>query len=253
MYTSDTLNRREAYIVTGKKVTSKLLVISVGNSLPMMITIPNLIKEVTLATQASPAITDEDFDISDPEYLADKGEERYVLVTVAQSPLTNNRAVFYYDKLFSDIIVLPNVAFLDLFDGNFTYKLGAYHIGVGHNLTNSYPHQTLGLTQANTYKLPEANSKITNESYLVRLPGYIPENLLRNNAIEEMITDKLNLIRNNIQPGVLVKLGTADTIFKNVTALPLYLLAQTKLTEYSLTYINNVTPTTQEIYVSLVF
>lgn len=255
MYKSDTLNVRGAVISTAGVASNKSLIISVGNTLPIIITLPNMITELTLGAPISKPTTPaaKDVKIVDPAYEDEVGEERYVLLTVAESPLTGNRALFYYDKLFKDILVLPNVAFFNIYSSNFTYKIGAYRIGSGVPITKSIPHQTIPTTEIGRYVLPEVNEDIANTCSLVRIPGHIPEHLLRNNAIEEMITDKLNLVRNSVQPTVIINLGSADKVFKTVDKLPLYLLSQSKLTEYGLDYINNVDPGTNDLFISLTF
>ena len=255
MYTSDTLIVREAKISTADVVSNKSIQIGVGGTLPLIITLPSMITELTLGTsKTKPTIpAAKDIVIVDPAYEDATGEKRYILLTVAESPLTGNRAIFYYDKLFNDILVLPNIAFFNIYSANFTYKIGAYRIGSGVEITKSIPHQTIPTTEIGRYVLPEVNENIANTCSLVRIPGHIPEHLLRNNAIEEMITDKLNLVRNSIQPTVIINLGAANKVFKTVDKLPLYLLSQGKLTEYSLEYINNVDPGTNDLFISLTF
>lgn len=254
MYTTDTREIREVKLGKSGAETNKTIRISVGNSLPFLITIPSSITEVTLATKAKPSTpVKADVELIDPEYKKDKNEDRFVFLTVAESPLTGNRALFYYDRLFKDIIILPNVAFFNLVETNHTFEIGAYCLGYGTKLVNKIPHQTIPNNNTSAYALPEVNENIDVTTLLVRIPGMLPEHLLRNNAIEEMITDKLNLVRNGIQPSVIIKLGKATDIFKTVDKLPIYLLAQSKLNEFGLEYLNNVDPGENEIYLSLTF
>lgn len=253
--TKDTLELRYANLVTNKNISNKSLELSIEATLPMMVTLSTYLDELTIIKEAGPAITEEDFDISDDEYLQVNGEERFEIVTVAKSPLTNNRAVFYYDKLFSDIIVLPNVAFLDMFEANFHYRLRGFRIGSGCILDKKTPHQVLPMNRSSVFKLPEANSKITNDTLLVRIPGIVPEHLVRNDTIEEQIDKSklINLIRTTVQPSCLINLGPASTIFKTVGKLPIYLLAQTSLKEYTLDYLMNIDPKDNDILISLYF
>lgn len=251
----DTLELRYADLVTNKQISNKSLELGIEATLPMMITKSTYLAELTIVEEAGPAITDEDFDISDPEYLADKGEERYVILTVAKSPLTNNRAVFYYDKLFNDIIVLPNIAFLDMFEANFHYRLRGFRIGSGCMIDRNNPHQVLPNHKGSAVRLPAVKGKITNKTLLARVPGMVPEHLVRNDTIEEMIdkTNMINLIRTTVQPSCIINLGKASAIFDTVGKLPLYLLAQSSLKEYTLEYLTNIDPKDNDILISLYF
>lgn len=255
MYPNDTFISREAYVKTGGKASNKKLKITVGTTLPLMISLPAMIQEATLKSENNPTITEEDFDIIDPDYEDEKGTARYSILTVAKSPITRNRAVFYYDALFEDILVLANTAFLDIFDSNYAFNVGAFRIGGGHDLRNTQPHQVVATKQEYATKLPATKTSISNKSHIVMLPGMVPEHLVRNNAVEELIdtAKTLNLVRNTIQPSVLIELGKASDIFTTVNPLPLYLLAQTKLTEYSLSYLGNIKPDNNTIYISLTF
>ena len=252
---NNTLDYRPADLVTGGNRTNKFLEIAIDSTLPMMITKSDYLNELTITQEAGPAIVDEDFDITDSEYKDEYGVERYVLVTVAKSPITNNRVVFYYDRLFQDIIVVPNIAFLDLFAANFAYRLTGHRIGSGCTLHKQSPHQVLPNEKRYVFKLPEANEKIANTTLLARVPGIIPEHLVRNDIIEELLPPNktINIIRNTVQPSCIINLGKATTIFKNAGNLPLFLLAQTSIREYKLQYVNNIDPKDNDILISLFF
>ena len=251
----DTLQFRSADLVTNGVQTNKYLNIRIDCTIPMLITKADYLKELTITSSAGPAIVDEDFDITDKEYLDAHGEERYLLLTVAKSPLTDNRIVFYYDKLFQDIILLPNIAFLDLFKANFAYKLVGYRLGSGYNLSRRNPHQVLDVEEKYSYKLPLTNTKIANTTVLARVPGIIPEHLVRNDILEELVDNdkRLNLVRSTVQPSCLINLGKATDIFTNVSTLSLYRLSQSSIREYTIEYINNIDPEANDILLSSYF
>lgn len=251
---NDKLTLRMAHIVTGGKVSNKALSIGIVSSLPMLITKPEYIEELKVIETPSPNIVDEDFDITDIEYTKEKGEERYVLLTVAESPLSKNRAVFYYDKLFEDIIILPNLSFLDIVDINAHYEIRGFRLGSGGKISENRAHQVMAINENTVTKLPLTKNKISVKSKLVLVPGMTPEHMIRNDLIETMITNNDNLCRTTIQPSVLIELGTAADIFtKTGTNLPLYLLGQSTIREYTIQWLGNIDPKTHKIFISLTF
>lgn len=249
--TKDNLQVRYAEL---NKDKNKFIELYIEATLPIMITKSSYLTELTIKSEPSPAVAVADFAITDAEYTADKGAERFDLLTVAKSPITGNRAVFFYDKLFEDIIVLPNTDFLDVIPTGFKVQLRGFRIGSGMQLDKKQPHQVLSNVEKYCCKLPATKTNIAVKSHLVMVPGMVPEHIVRNDLVERKIDNDNTLCYTVVQPSVIVDLGNAASVFNTAPAsLPLYLLAQHSLREYNLLYINNIDPGTNNLLISLTF
>lgn len=232
---------------TGKN-NEKIIDIQVEGSLPLIITRSADLTNLTLTSEASPTIVADDFELTDPDT-----PNRYSLLTVAKSPITQNIVAMYYDAKYEDILILPDMSSFLLCDEPLKFTVRGYRLGYNGMLSNTRPYQILGIDNKHNVKLPNIAGQIEVKSHLVMIPGIAQSNLVRNDTLETMLDAKNNFCKTTVQPSILIELGTADTVFKTVNKLPLYMLAQTSIREYQLHYINNTTPGTNLLYLSLFF
>lgn len=233
--------------VAGKN-NEKIIDIQIEGSLPLIITRPADIQNLTLTSEVSPTVVADDFELSDPEV-----PNRYSLLTVAKSPITQNIVAMYYDTKHEDIIILPDMSSLLLCDEPLKFNVRGYRLGYNGMLGNNRPYQVLSIDNKHNVKLPNIAGQIEVKSHLVMIPGIAQSNLVRNDTLETMLDAKNNFCKTTVQPSILIELGTAATVFKTVSKLPLYMLAQTSIREYQLHYLNNTAPGTNPLYLSLFF
>lgn len=230
------------------------LVFNIEASLPLCITIDDRIDELTFSTDKVTVAAGPTNKITDPEYENINGKERYIFMGALKSPMTKNVVFLYYDNLYNDIIVTPDLSFLDLSSANSLFSdIRCYRIGSGHQLPNENLNKNLIADEIDAFKLPEPKTGLTLTTHLVSLPGYGLYTDHYGGGFEEQINNGINLIHDNRKLGLLVKLGPMTNVFNKTSSLPLYLLYQYGVLDYGIKYINNVNPETKNLWLTIKF
>lgn len=244
---------REANVLNNGNPSNKKVDIRVEASLPMFITDETKLQELILSSESSPADGANKYGISDVEYKASLNDERYVYLTTAKSPITYNIAVFFYDKLCEDILIVPDVSAMLQYEAGFRLELRGYRLGAGVALDKTSPFQVLPVNVKSSFKLPLIKGAITCKTHIVMIPGVSQENLIRTNLIDRVIDNRHTINISTVQPMTIVELGTSADLFNGTPRVPLYLLGQTSIKQYQLHYINNTEPGNNKIFIGLNF
>lgn len=245
-------SRLAKYSGTNNKNIS--LVLGITASLPICITQDNKITDLTFRTDKVTIAAGVTNKITDSAYEDKYGKERYIFMGALKSPITKNILYMYYDNLYQDIILAPDLSFLDLSSPNKIFPdIRCYRIGTGHELPNNSMNTFLNVSVENAFKLPEPKTGLTLESNLVSLPGYGLYTDHYGGGFEEMINQSINLIHDNRMLGILVNLGPVTNIFNTKTSIPLYLLYQYGALDYGIKYLNNMDPGTNNLWLTIKF
>lgn len=236
-----------------KKIRVRL---TIEAAIPICITQDDKISELTLSTDNVTVTSDNTTKLVDPVYEANnENKERYIFMGALKSPLTKNVIYMYYDNMYNDIIITPDLSFLDLASPNSNfYDVRCYNLGIGEELLSNNKEGTLPPSLSKHYNLPEPNTKLALDTHLVTLPSYgffTTDN--GQGGFEETISSKFILRHNNRRVGTLVNLGPITKIFKTSDRLPLYLLYQYGIVDYGLKYISVVDPDKKNLWLPINF
>ncbi|MGE3591437.1 MAG: hypothetical protein AB7G52_02925 [Arcobacter sp.] len=244
---NDTRNMRLAYLADNaedKNATKKKLQITIHGTLPIIVTDDITLSDITIKEEDTvpyTLLTDLKNFLVDEDFLNETAEDRFIYITTLKSLLTKNKIMFYYDRKYQDIIIIPDTRFYDLLDANGVYEVNGYRIGSGENIKQRHPDQLLTLQEESVVQLPETKNNITTaKSRLVLLPDSIKGNTTRNNNIINKLDDVNSIYYGETQPSMLIELGTVLELFVNNTKLPAYLLHQYSFENFGIKYVNNL-------------
>lgn len=182
-------------------------------------------------------------------------DDRFIFITRVESYLNRDIVDMYYDKLYQDIIIVPDLVYAKHLSPTQDIVLFCQRIGSGYNIHEN-PGQgfTLSTDEANRKTLPAAK-QVTASIHLAALPGLQTPNYTQDaDSFEEMITDTINLKRFHRQMFNYVSFGTVGDLFGKAVKLPLYLLHQSGVRGFQFKYLNEVTPDTNtKLYIPLNF
>jgi len=256
----DTLQSRTARIALSEnkkdvaiegEVTKITVNIAIISTLPMLTMTDALVTNSEMASVDVPVDTaalDADNTLKDVEYLEKTGNERFTYITTTHSALTNNRVRLYHDALFEDIIVIPELSYIDNTLDNTVYDIRGYRIGGGTNVDEIS--NDLIVPTGETFKLPLTKSNIANKCTHVKMHGIARDSA---NAYYYKHLDNGDMIVNRKLTTVgMIKLGSVDDLFVDAgLRLPMYTIAQVTLDRYALKFLGNIQPTS--IYIPLNF
>lgn len=225
------------------------LIIRVENAIPIVITKDNYINELTVKEATSNVTLNDEHQLTDDDF-----QNRFIMTGSVKSTITHNVVIFYYDKKYKDILILPNVEFLHLGLVSDVYEVRASRLGSGGGMPNQLLGNSASMDKIETYELPETKSGIKFKSRLVTIPGSsVSSNINKDNGFEEAVSNTVTIYHRSRRVSELVELGTAKELFTKVDRLPLYLMYQYSLQEYGIKYISNVDPGNNKLYIRLIF
>lgn len=226
------------------------LLIRVENTLPLFMCVEERVNEYKFRDKTIKVTQGTTNKLVDSGFTGD----RFILISGIQSPVTNNVAYMYYDKKYKDILIIPNVEFLQLGLSGMSYEVRASRLGSGCDLPSKWWHQDVPNAEQHSYQLPEVKSGLSLKTLLVSFPGTATTtNNNRNDGFEEMINNVYNIRHNMRRITTLIEIGVASNLFNNPTSLPLYMLYQHSLMEYGLHYVSNINPGQNKLYFRLKF
>lgn len=234
-------------------LNNKTLIVNVQGTLPIMVTNQTFLNnsDLTFKSITSSISLTDDLTLTNTD-----GTDRTIYIGSAQSPLTYNIILFYYDLNHSDILILPNLEGYALAPDGKCFQVSAMRLGGGAEFKLQTLNQLVDTTTATSYKLPETNSNVSITTYLTTIPG-IPgaENDKggMSNRFEEMIDSSHNIYHTIRNTGLIIDLGTANTLFASSGNIPLYLLHQVSIINYGIDYLGLKNPSNNNLYITLKF
>lgn len=173
-------------------------------------------------------------------------QKRYTFITVVTSVITLTSVYLYYDNVFKDILVLPDIESFISSKDNILVNLSVYRIGSKGPLNERKVYSQLGLEPDRIYPLPNFN-KIESSNLVISIPGtYSP---IESN---QLLVESLSGIK-KIQSYSFINLGKYSSILSSENTLPLYMLGNFKYGELGLDYLGVTSLANNNLYIPLNF
>jgi len=250
-------NRLERLVELGKDKNDKTytgnqLLITISDTLPIVILDDALVdNNKVLETNYNGNSDGEEDDnknyLIDRAYEDKNSKERFIYVTRVNSGVSNNFVRLYYDRKYNDIIVIPNLEYINQNAKGKLYSIQASRIGGGAHNKNEVA-SDLVLSRDSVFKLPETKENVDNKHYFMRLHG-ISTSSLSNFYIsvdgDHRVRDK------KLAPTGMLSLGSMSDLFVNEEVLPSFTVYQITADRYVSKYLGNVIP--DNIYIPLTF
>ena len=233
-----------------KTPTGNQLVITVSNTLPIVILDDALVtNNKTVETEY---ISDVDSDsnenyLIDTAYEAETGNERFIYVTRVNSAISNNYARVYYDRKWQDILVLPNMVYINQDHAGNLYSVIASRIGGGQRNKNEVGSDFI-LNKDAVFALPETKEDINNKHYFLKMHGIatVPSSSFYIHLdADHGVRDK------RLVPTGFLSLGSMSDVFVDEEVIPTFTVYQIAADRYVSKYLGNVIP--ENIYIPLTF
>lgn len=261
LYTTNPNQIVDSESIRISKIKNMIIVISVENTLPMFITLDNRLDEYTFKEKSVTIPLNDDLKLVDDEYQQANGKERWIYTGCATSPLTNNIVMFYYDRKYKDVLILPNLEYLKLGLPTMRHDISASRLGSGAILPTRYINQDVPNAFMHKYELAETKTNLSFKCKLTSLPGMATvSNNNHDDGFEELLQDGIGKFNNSINVrhntrrlASLIELGAAGSLFNNPGSIPVYMLYQHSSMEFGLQYISNISTGNSKLYVRLKF
>lgn len=256
----DTLKTRYANIVSttgynpnpasdnGRKVE-----IYLEGALPIMLIDDKLVNKMSYINYSGKGNEPITQTLHDPEYLKENGKERFIYIGLTESPQTKDGTRFYYDRLYKDIILIPNIDYINNSVKPTTYFLNGYLIGcLGNDKDVQSVTDTLPITEELHFSLPEPQAVRPIRTDSLWLNSSTKSLGYRSLEIAKVLDDGTQLNTTFIDYYHVLTLGTAQEIFGSETSIPHYLMYQSSPGKYGLKSQGNKT-TDQKLRVSIIY
>ena len=252
------LTHREFHLANNmldKSITTKKVILNITKTLPVIIASDEVISNNSILIKTTTPVLPQDLKcfIIDNEYSSINAGDRFIYITSIYSHTTNNINLLYYDKMFSDIIVIPNMSYLDIVDTHTVFKINGYRIGSNVNTSDRDITMSLPTTNDTIVKLPQVKENITSRSILANIAGSYVDNNSKGNSIEVLKDGVFNLTYMDTPPITIIDLGLYTDIFEDIVNLPTYLLHGMSPSIYGLHYLNSMNISTKKLYLALRF
>lgn len=182
----------------------------------------------------------------DPKIKQEIKEKRYQFITSVMSVISLTSVYLYYDNVYQDIIILPDLESFITTKDNLVINLSIYRIGSKGPLNERAVHSQLGLDANDIFPLPNVNpTNATN--IIITIPG-------ANSPIkpEQFLMESFSGIRKPYGYSF-ISLGKCSTVFSTDTNLPLYMLGNFKYGELGLQYLGVTALPNNNLYIPLNF
>ena len=237
--------------VTTINVTKIKVNISIVSTLPMLTLTDELVTNSSIASVVTPvdlAALDAKNTLKDVEYFEEHGKERFTYITTTHSQITNNRVRMYHDAKYEDIIIIPELSYIDSDLNHTVYDIRGYRVGGGVEVDDIY--NDLIVPGEEYFKLPLTKSNIENTCEHVRLHGVARDS--DHTYYYKSLPSGDTIVNKKLTTVGMVKLGSADELFVEPGAtIPMYTIMQATLDRYALKFLGNKKPTS--IYIPLNF
>jgi len=225
-------------------LTGNNLVITIKETLPLMSISDTLIsrREVKTSTYSPLVLSRKDANntIVDTNYYKKNKDYRFIFLTSFTSSVTNNYMRAYYDKVYMDIILIPELEYIDQnLKGN-SYDVWGYRVGGGSIMNEEASDAVLPLETI--FKLPTVKEDISNKHQVVTMHGLASNG---SNNVWKTIVDspEVGVLDKKNQLAGLLNLGTPKDVFTTPSPIPTYTITQSDRETYRVKYLGIKTPT----------
>jgi hypothetical protein len=184
--------------------------------------------------------------IVDTVYKDAKGVDRFIFLTSFTSGISDMYMRAYYDRKYSDIILIPELEYISQTILTNKYKLYGYRVGGGEDRNEVQSDPILPVTR--TFKLPETNEDINNNYYSCKIHGL---NNGSHNGAWITIASDYSVNDKKYTPVGLLSLGSMTDVFVKSVDIPAYTLFQAGHDRYLIKYFGNRQP--GSIYIPISF
>lgn len=225
-------------------LTGNNLVITIKETLPIMSVSDTLIsRREVKSSEYTPLISsrkDANNTIVDTTYYAEHGTDRFIFLTSFISSVTNNYMRAYYDKVYMDIILIPELEYIDQnLKGN-SYDVWGYRIGGGSVMNEEASDAVLPLETV--FKLPTVKEDISNKHQVVTMHGLASNGT--NNVWKTIVANpEVGVLDKKNQLAGFLNLGKPSDVFSTPAPIPTYTIAQSDRDVYRVKYLGIKSPT----------
>lgn len=178
---------------------------------------------------------------------SDPDVERYHLIAKVESVVTKSSVVIYYDELFKDYIIIPDISIMannvkhDIVDV-YGYLLGT----VSKNGCMPYDKATKSVESITTNELEMSSKKtpIKLKHVMGNFNSLSTQDTKASSALEVLINDKVNHISKQNIPASIVVLETPSDLTEN-GELPIYNVLDTRINRYEVAYAGKEEPSAE--------
>lgn len=264
---NDTQKQRYAELsqnnTSGTAVANPIILsILIENVLPLLLMDDSVIENNVKITIDNAAISNLDNipKLSDSEYLADTTKERFIFVCMCRSAISENNIMLFFDKKYSDIIVMPDIRSFNNADGVLV-KDSVINIiaNVIRNTTNDTGAKTLNMKLVNNSnsingEIPETKENIPTTSLLTLLDGHDDDPKMRKAKLNQQYpTANLEIFRSELHPISFLRLGKASEIFSVPGDLPVNIVFQQTYEKYRYCNAGVIDTGERDLYIAVTF
>lgn len=208
---------RNIFISVGGDIVQELIVMP-GSALPLIFITDEMVDRFKIASHTTPNQTTINFTLVSKNEDNTIDNERFVYIGNCVSNVTKLKYQFFYDKEYSDIMLIPDLSPYVEFPVNAPTVINNVYIISLTDISNS------NSISAITDKLTIDNNKggivdvpstLTGKHYTVAFPGCLPGNVDRNNRIFSKIDDDVSFWYGESSPTTIIELGTVSALLKN--------------------------------------
>lgn len=250
-----------------KKISGICVNLQISCTLPLF-TIPDeTIARTSVFTSTTPADSrvdiftnlpyDPEFEDSlDPVTGTPKGP-RFRYITQFISGVTKALNLLVYDYKYNDILVIPDLDFLDNSDGLMlqdttyiikTFRIGSTALGALISMDAMLP------PASNIVKLPIPKENIGNTVTINMLNGIANDTKTKNTRIIEKYPTGAEIMRGDAIPSSFINLGKASDLFEDPSVnVPFFIGYQVSPETYNISYIGNKSSKDRNLYIMLKF
>lgn len=252
----DTFRNRVMTLPSNNKTPNRTIIAKLTGTLPIMITNEGVIDQDTIVEGDDKTEEGDSNKLVDKEWSKDnKNEDRFIFMSAVRSAMTNNRAYFYYDNKYNDIIILPNIDTISLAGDNIVFPVTGFRLGSGVGMRTTNIINMISMDEADRVKLPKCKKNIkTMKSRYITMPTAGNNRSVDAAKITTYIQNKYSFEEVDGSMFIIIEMGTVADIFETPpSSIPVYLLYQMSLIENGIRYIGFKNTENLKLYVKLAF
>lgn len=197
----------------------------------------------------------------DIDYEADPvnaGKARFMYITEFDSGVTKVKNIMLYDRKYKDILVVPDLDFLDNSDDiilqDTTFVISAFRIGSSAIGLNSASIDSFLSPDKNLIALPEPIENAGNKVTVNLINGIANDTKNKSTWVFEKYASGEGITRGDMIPASFINLGTVEELFGDAgTIVPFSIAYQITPETFNISYIGNKSPKQRDLYIMLKF
>lgn len=220
----------------------RVININITSTLPLMVMPGELYTDSLYTASADAPIAAPDDILGGVDTDGNFDPDRFVLIGLVKGPIYKNRLRLYYDSMFKDIIVIPDISFADpqgALHRNAKWDIEGYRIGGGKKLDNDAKVNTKVTLNENDagVKLPVTKSNVALTTSLHTFGGAEFGDPSLQPGIRVKVGD--DTVYSRMIPQTAINFGKGSELFEDSDVkIPVYVPYQGKINDYRLSYID---------------